>query len=117
MTFTSTDFERKQLVEVFGSYPKQLILIIGRKDLIYVSVYEIIKHFGDLLQVYTSNLRAKIKSFNGIEIEISKVQYRKSSSPRPSYFLVDYIFIRESFDKISYGNFEKFKLDNVMQAV
>ena len=49
MKTTYTDFEKQQLTKVFGCFPEQEILIFGECDRIFVAAYEIIRHFGGLL--------------------------------------------------------------------
>lgn len=39
-----TDYGKQQLIEVFGQFPKQEILIFGEWDRIFVAAHEIIKH-------------------------------------------------------------------------
>ncbi|HZK62330.1 MAG TPA: hypothetical protein VFC41_09640, partial [Anaerovoracaceae bacterium] len=105
-----TDYEKQQLTEVFGRFPEQEILIFGECDRIFVAAYEIIKHFGGLLNVNISDTRKEIYSHRGIKIEIHKKKWRNQLRHEPDYWLVDHIFIREFFAKVSGDNFEKYKL-------
>ena len=105
-----TDYETQQLTDVFGRFPGQEILIFGECDRIFVVAYEIIKRFGGLLRVNIGSDRRDINSYKGIKIEIHKKKWRNPSRHRPDYWLVDHIFIREFFAKVSGDNFEKFKL-------
>jgi hypothetical protein len=59
---TYTKFEREQLINVFGSFPQQEILIFGECDRIFVAAYEIIKRFGGLLSVRIGSDRIDINS-------------------------------------------------------
>lgn len=103
--------ETKQLTKVFGSFPEQEILIFGECDRIFVAAYEIIKHFGGLLNVNVSSNRSEVNLYNGIKIEIHKKKYINLSRVEPDYWLVDQIFIKEYFADVSGNNFERFKLD------
>jgi hypothetical protein len=114
MKFTYTDYERQQLTEVFGCFPGQEILIFGECDRIFVAAYEIIKRFGGLLRINIGTDRKDINSYKGIKIEIHKKKWRNPLRHEPDYWLVDHIFIREFFAKVSGDNFEKFKLDVFM---
>ena len=106
-----TDYETQQLTDVFGRFPGQEILIFGECDRIFVVAYEIIKRFGGLLRVNIGASRKEIKSHDGIKIEIHKKKWRNPLRHRPDYWLVDHLFIREFFAKVSGDNFEKFKLE------
>jgi hypothetical protein len=108
-----TEYETQQIYEVFGRFPEQEILIFGECDRIFVAAYEIIKHFGGLLRVNIGEDRKHINSHNGIKIEVHKKKWRNPLRHRPDYWLVDHIFIREFFAKISADNFEKFYLSKV----
>jgi hypothetical protein len=108
---TYTDFEREQLTEVFGCFPEQEILIFGECDRIFVAAYEIVKHFGGLLNVDIGSARKYINSHMGVKIEIHKKKWRNPLRHEPDYWLVDHIFIREYFAKGIEQNYEKFKLD------
>jgi hypothetical protein len=114
MESTYTDYERRQLTEVFGRFPEQEILIFGECDRIFVAAYEIIKHFGGLLNVNIADDRAKVNSFSGRKIEIHKVIHRNPLKYDPDYWLVDHIFIREYFTKEDENNLERFKLDSFL---
>jgi len=111
---TYTDYERWQLTEVFGRFPEQEILIFGECDRIFVAGYEIIKHFGGLLNVNIGHDRAKVNSFPGRKIEIHKTKHRNPLKHDPDYWLVDHIFIREYFTKGIEHNYERFKLDRFL---
>ena len=106
-----TDYEKQQLTEVFGSFPRQEILIFGECERIFVAAYELIKRFGGLLNINIGDDRKHIHSHNGTKIEIHKKKWRNPLIHRPDYWLVDHIFIREFFAKVSGDNFEKFKLE------
>lgn len=108
---TYTEYEKDQLTKVFGRFPEQEILIFGECDRIFVAAYEIIKHYGRLLRINIGEDRNLINSHNGIKIEVHKKKWRNPLRHRPDYWLVDYIFIREFFAKVSGDNFEKFRLD------
>jgi hypothetical protein len=105
-----TDYETQQLTDVFGRFQGQEILIFGECDRIFVVAYEIIKRFGGLLHVNIGANRKEINSHKGIKIEIHKKKWRNPLRHEPNYWLVDHIFIREFFAKVSEENFEKFKL-------
>jgi hypothetical protein len=111
---TYTYNETRQLIEVYGCFPVQEILIFGECDRIFVAAYEIIKRFGGLLHINIGADRKHIHSHKGIKIEIHKKKWRNPLRHRPDYWLVDHIFIREFFAKVSGDNFEKFKLDVFM---
>lgn len=106
-----TKYERQQLKKVFGQFPEQEILIFGECDRIFVAAFEIIKHFGGLLDVSLGDDREWINTFPGIKIEIHKKNYKDPLKHKPNYWLVDHIFIRTYFAKGCEHNFEKFKLD------
>ena len=76
-----------------------------------MAAYEIIKRYGGLLNVSISASRKDINSHNGVKIEIHKKKWENPSKHKPDYWLVDHIFIREFFAKVSEENFEKFKLE------
>lgn len=107
---TYTEYEKKQLIEAFGSFPEQEILIFGRCDRIFVVAYEIIKHFGGLLRVNFAGDRDEINSYPGIKIGVQKKRYKYPLKHDPDYWLVDHIFIRKYFAKGIEANFERFKL-------
>ena len=111
---TYTEYEKEQLIEVFGCFPEQEVLIFGECDRIFVAAYEIIKHFGGLLNINIGSNRKHIHSHKGIKIEIHKKKWRNPLRHDPDYWLVDHIFIREFFAKVSGDNFEKYKLDVFM---
>jgi hypothetical protein len=113
---THTEYEKKQLTEVFGCFPGQEILIFGECDRIFVAAYEIIKRFGGLLRINIGDDRKDINSHNGIKIEIHKKKWRNPLRHEPEYWLVDNVFIREYFAKVSGDNFEKFKLELFMPS-
>lgn len=108
---TYTYNEMRQLVEVYGCFPVQEILIFGECDRIFVAAYEIIKRFGGLLHINIGADRKHINSHKGIKIEIHKKKWRSPLRHIPDYWLVDHLFIREFFARVSGDNFEKFKLD------
>lgn len=108
---TYTNYEKQQLIEVFGQFPKQEILIFGECDRIFVAAHEIIKHSGGLLSVNLGDERATINSYPGLKTEIWKDEYEYQLNHNPDYYLVDHIFIREYFNKGDEQNFERFKLD------
>jgi hypothetical protein len=114
ITPTYTDYERQQLTEVFDRFPEQEILIFGECDRIFVAAYEIIKHFGGLLNVIMCHDRIKVNSFHGRKIEVHKVKHRNPLKHDPDYWLVDHIFIREYFTKGNEYNLERFKLDRFL---
>ena len=111
MKSTYTDYEVKQLAEVFGRFPEQEILIFGECDRIFVAAHELIKHFGGLLDVNISDDRARINLYPGRKFGIHKKKYKNPLKHKPDRWLVDHKFIREYFDEISSNNYEKFKLD------
>ena len=111
MKRTYTDYGKEQLTKVFGSFPEQEILILGECDRIFVAAYEIIKHFGGLLSVKIGEDRKDINSYQGIKIEVHKKKWQNPLRHKVDYWLVDHIFIREYFAKVSGDNFEKFKLE------
>lgn len=114
MTPTYTDYEKEQLTKVFGYFPKQEILIFGEDDRIFVAAYELIKHFGGLLSVNIGNRRKYINSLPGIKIEIHKKKYSNPLKHSPDYWLVDHLFIKEFFAKVSGDNFDKFQLEPII---
>jgi hypothetical protein len=114
---TYTEYEKQQLTEVFGCFPVQDICIFGETDRIFVAAYEIIKRFGGLLSVNIGDDRKEIKTHKGIKIEIHKKKWRNTLRHKPNYWLVDHIFIREYFAKVSGDNFEKFKLELFMPFI
>ena len=73
---TYTDYERQQLTEVFSCFLEQEIQIFGDCDRLFVAVYEIIKHFGELLAVPITNDRRKMKSYPGTKIRIHSIIYK-----------------------------------------
>ena len=108
---TYTKYEKFQLTQIFGSFPKQELLIFGECDRIFVAAYEIIKHFGGLLRVNLASDREKINSYPGIKIEVHKEMHKDPLDDEPDYYLVDHIFIRKFFAKGIEHNYERFKLD------
>ena len=111
---TYTEYEKEQLTEVFGCFPRQEILIFGECDRIFVAAYEIIKHFGGLLNINIGGNRKHIHSHKGIKLEIHKKKWKNPLRHEPDYWLLDHIFIREFFAKVSGDNFERYKLDVFM---
>jgi hypothetical protein len=105
-----TSHEIKQLTEVFGSFPEQEILIFGETDRIFVVAYELIKHFGGLLNVSLESNRLKVNLHDGIKVEIHQKKYKYPEKHDPDYWLVDQIFIKQYFSKGIEQNFERFKL-------
>ena len=110
MTPTYTNYEKQQLTSVFGRFPEQVIWIFGEEDRIFVAAYEIIKHFGGLLSINIGDDRIRINSYDGIKIEVHEIKHRNPLRYRPSYWLVDHIFIKEFFATVSRDNFDRFKL-------
>jgi len=108
---TYTTYERQQLTEVFGRFPEQEILIFGECDRIFVAAYEIIKHFGGLLNVNIGYDRTRVNSFPDRKIEIHKIKHWNPLKHDPDYWLVDHIFISEYFNTINGANYDRFKLD------
>ena len=108
---TYTEYERQQLTEVFGQFPEQVIWIFGESDRIFVAAYEIIIHFGGLLDVNLSGDRKEINQHPGRKIGIHKIKHKNPSKHKPAYWLVDQFFIMDTFAKGNEYNFEKFKLD------
>jgi hypothetical protein len=104
-----TKYERQQLTEVFGSFPKQEIFIFGEGDRIFVAAYELIKHFGGLLNVSLATDRVKVYLYDGIKIAIHQKKYKYPERYDPDYWLVDHIFIKDYFGKGCGDNFERFK--------
>jgi hypothetical protein len=108
---TYTDYERQQLIEVFGKFPEQVIWIFGECDRIFVAAYEIIIHFGGLLDVNLGGKREEINQHPGRKIGIHKIKHKNPMKHNPAYWLVDQFFIMDTFAKGNEYNFEKFKLD------
>jgi hypothetical protein len=106
-----TEYEKEQLAEAFGAFPDQEILIFGECDRIFVAAYELMSHFGGLLRVNISTLKAKMKLYPGIKIPILKKRQKNPLMHRPNYWLVDQYFTKEFFNLDENPNFEKFKLD------
>jgi len=111
MKRTYTDCEIQQLTEAFGSFPEQEILIFGECDRIFVAAYEIIVHFGGLLNVNLGGTRKEINQHPGRKIGILKIKHKNPMKYEPAYWLVDQYFIMDTFAKGNENNFEKFKLD------
>jgi hypothetical protein len=111
---TYTDNEKQQIIEAFGRFPEQEILIFGECDRIFVAVYEITIHFGGLLRVNLGGERATINSYPGVKNEIQQRKYKYSLNHEPDYWLVDHVFIRKYFAKNIEDNFQKFKLDKFL---
>jgi len=114
---TYTEYEKKQLTEIFGSFPEQKILIFGACDRIFVAAYEIIKHLGGLLRVNLAGDRDTNNSNPGIKIPIQKKQYKDPSKHDPDYYLVDHIFIRKYFAKGIEHNIDRFRLAPFLPSV
>ena len=108
---TFTDYEKQQLTEVFGCFPVQDICIFGECDRIFVAAYEIIVHFGGLLNVNIGGTRKEINQHPGRKIGILKIKHKNPMKYEPAYWLVDQYFIMDTFAKGNENNFEKFKLD------
>jgi hypothetical protein len=108
---TYTEYERQQLAEVFGQFPEQEILIFGECDRIFVAAYEIIVHFGGLLNVNLCGTREEINQHPGRKIGIHKIKHKNPMKHEPAYWLVDQFFIMDTFAKGNEHNFDKFKLD------
>jgi hypothetical protein len=111
---TYTDYERQQLTEVFGKFPEQVIWIFGECDRIFVAAYEIIIHFGGLLDVNLSGDRKEINQHPGRKIGIHKIKHRNPLKHKPAYWLVDQFFIMDTFAKGNENNFERFKLERFL---
>jgi hypothetical protein len=111
MTPTYTEYERLQLIEVFGKFPEQVIWIFGECYRIFVAAYEIIVHFGGLLNVNLGGKREEINQHPGRKIGIHKIKHKNPLKHKPNYWLVDQFFIMDTFAKGNEHNFEKFKLD------
>ena len=106
-----TEYEREQLTEVFGQFPEQVIWIFGECDRIFVAAYEIIVHFGGLLNVNFGGTIEEINSHPGRKIGIHKIKYENPLKHKPAYWLVDQYFMLDTFAKGNERNFDKFKLD------
>ena len=106
-----TEYERQQLTKVFGQFPEQVIWIFGECDRIFVAAYEIIVHFGGLLNVNLGGKREEINSHLGRKIGIHKIKHENPLTHKPAYWLVDQYFMLDTFVKGNERNFEKFKLD------
>lgn len=111
---TYTDYERQQLIEVFGKFPEQEVLIFGECDRIFVAAHEIIKHFGGMLYVNLGDSRSEINKYPGKKIPVYEKQYRNQSRHQPHRWLVDQVFIREYFKEDNPDNYERFKLDHFL---
>lgn len=111
MKSTYTDYESQQLIEVFGRFPEQEIFIFGECDRIFVAAHEIIKHFGELLNVNINDDVVGINLYPGSKIGIYKKKHRNPMKHNPDRWLVDHIFIREYFADGIEQNFERFELD------
>jgi hypothetical protein len=109
-----TDYEKEQLTEIFGCFPDQVIWIFGECDRIFVAAFEIIERFGGLSNINLGGNRKHINSYPGIKVEIHKKKWRNPLRHEPDYWLVDHIFIKEFFAKISGDNFEKFKISQFL---
>ena len=105
-----TDFEKQQLIEVFGKFPEQEILIFGECDRIFVAAYEIIKHFGGMLYVNLGYSKSKINKYPGRKIPVYEKKYRNPSRHNPDKWLVDNLFIKEYFKNYATENTQKFYL-------
>jgi hypothetical protein len=86
-------------------------LIFGECDRIFVAAYEIIVHFGGLLNVNLGGKREEINQHPGRKIGIYKIKHKNPLKHKPAYWLVDQFFIMDTFAKGNEYNFEKFKLD------
>jgi hypothetical protein len=111
MKTTYTDYEKQQLIEVFGHFPEQEILIFGECDRIFVAAYELIRHFGGMLYINLSVSKSKLDVYQGIKIPVYKKHHSNQSRHKPDKWLVDHLFIREYFKEGKTDNYEKFKLD------
>jgi hypothetical protein len=109
-----TDFEKKQITEVFGQFPEQEILIFGEEYRIFVAAHEIIVHFGGLLRVNLSGTGEEINLSPGRKIEVHKIRHRNPLKYNPAYWLVDQYFILDTFGKGNEDNFERFKMDKFL---
>jgi hypothetical protein len=106
-----SEYEKQQLTDVFGKFPEQVIWIFGECDRIFVAAYEIIVHFGGLLNVNLGGKSEEINSHPLRKIAIHKIKYVNPMKHKPDYWLVDQYFMLDTFAKGNERNFEKFKLD------
>jgi hypothetical protein len=111
MKSTYTDYEKQQLIEVFGKFPEQEILIFGECDRIFVAAHELIRHFGGMLYINLSVSKSKLDVYPGKKIPVYKKHHNKPSRYIPDRWLVDHLFIREFFKDSKSDYYEKFKLD------
>jgi hypothetical protein len=108
---TYTEYESQQLTEVFGKFPEQVIWIFGECDRIFVAAYEIIVHFGGLLNVNLGGKREEINRHPGRKIGIHKIKHKNPLKHKPDYWLVDQYFIMDTFANGNEYNFKRFRLD------
>jgi len=106
-----TDFEKQQLIEVFGQFPEQEILIFGECDRIFAAEHELIRHFGGMLYINLPVSKSKLDVYPGKKIPVYKDHHNKPSRHKPDRWLVDHLFIREFFKDSWSDYYEKFKLD------
>lgn len=111
---TYTKHEIRQLIEVFGRFPEQELLIFGGCDRIFVAAYELIRHFGGLLDVPLSDDMDTIFSYPGRKIPIYDKNYREPLKHKAKKWLVDDVFIRKYFAGDNQANFDRFRLDPFM---
>jgi hypothetical protein len=91
-----------------------VIWIFGECDRIFVAAYEIIVHFGGLLNVNLGGKREEINLHPGRKIGIHKIKHKNPMKHEPAYWLVDQYFIMDTFAKGNEYNFERFKLDRFL---
>lgn len=70
MKSTYTDYEKEQLIGVFGQFPEQEILIFGECDRIFVAAHELIRHFGGMLYINLSTSKSKLDVYPGKKIPV-----------------------------------------------
>lgn len=113
---TYTDYEKEQLITVFGKFPEQVIWIFGEEDRVFVAAYELISHFGGLLDVNIGCKLSVVNKYPGIKIPFYKMKYNNPLKHKPGRWLVDQKFIWYFFGGDSNKNYEKFKLDAFMPS-
>jgi hypothetical protein len=108
---TYTDYEKEQLINVFGKFPEQVIWIFGEEERIFVAAYELISHFGGLLMVNIDHRLSALNKYPGIKIPFYKKEFKNPLKHTPGKYLVDQQFIWNLFGVGSNLNYEKFKLN------
>ena len=111
MKSTYTDYEKQQLIEVFGQFPEQEIFIFGECDRIFVAAHEIIRHFGGMLYINLAVSKLKMNLYPGKKIPVYIRHHNNTSRHKPDRWLVDHLFIREFLKDSKSDYYEKFKLD------